>query len=142
MATGKPLTEIGPAVAFAFTAFTDGQVGVAIRSGFNKLEVFDLSVNQPPDQPTPLGDLDLAFVADPVLNVDTIHGRKLILEYDGQLRMLDVESGETGERASTVLAETSAITALTFMTSTNGIPYLVAIISSGCRFGMRGENRR
>jgi WD40 repeat protein/tetratricopeptide (TPR) repeat protein len=143
----KLVSEVPMVSAFAFTRLAGGQIAVALRSGGDggTLSVYDIARGRPHGPLTPLrrGPED-------IVNVPSSAGDRLFLAEDRadsqrgpddrcELMMLDVESGEAGQRASAVLGQTGQTTALASLAATSGQQYLLTITPAGVSVWQPGE---
>ena len=147
LTTRKLISEVPMVAAFAFTRLAGGQMAVALRGGGDDgmLSVYDIARGQLHGPLTPLrrgpGD---------VVNVPSPGGDRLFLAEDRadsqrgpadrcELMMLDVESGEAGQRASAVLGETGQMTALASLVATSGQQCLLMVTPAGVSVWQPGE---
>lgn len=131
LTTSEMFVMVNATLGFAFTVVDDRAVAVAIVSAYDKLQVFDLSTIQQRGQSTPLAHQATGFRPTPIASVGSPDGYKLLLTENGQLKAVDVISGESGDRSSIVLGPSDDAIDLALLTSTSGSTRLVAITSSG-----------
>jgi WD40 repeat protein len=140
LATRTMEMQVVPVEAFTFTVTPDSGVAIAITSAFNTLEVYRVPGADLYGQITRLEDEQRGFLPRPMVSVRSPEGFKLIRADKGQLEMLDLESGEAGERGQIVLGEMEDPVALGLVAGQDKVACVVAITSSGIElWELRGK---